>query len=109
MIKVNGTTITMTRGDTLKVKLTLTEPTGEDYIPKEGDVIKVGVKNNYSDESCLIEKVLPNDTMILHLYPEDTKNLSFGSYVWDAQITFENGDVNTFIEKAKLKITEEVV
>lgn len=109
MVSINGTTITMTRGDTLKVKLTLANADGTEYTPATGDVIKVGVKADYSDTNCAIEKTVPNDTLILHIAPSDTNTLDFGSYVWDAQITFANGDVNTFITKGKLKITEEVV
>lgn len=103
MISIKGTTIEMTRGDTLRFRFEL------DYEPQDGDVIKFGVKESYDDTECLIEKVIPNDGLELHLEPSDTKDLEYGTYVWDAQITFANGDVNTFITKAKFKIKEEVV
>lgn len=94
----------MTRGDTLRFKLELTG-----YTPATGDEIKFGVKESYDDTTCLIEKTIPLNTMELHLTPSDTEDLDFGTYVWDCQITFANGDVYTFITKAKLKIKEEVV
>ena len=39
---------------------------------------------------------------------EDTKNLDFGTYVYDLQITFADGTVDTFISKSILKLEEEV-
>lgn len=109
MVSLKGTKITLTRGDTFKMKINLSDTSGKSYIPKTGDIITFGVKKSYSDATCLIQKTIPNDTLTLHISPEDTKTMDFGDYVWDAQIKFANGDVNTFITKASLKIVEEVV
>ena len=106
--KLKGTTIIMTRGDTLKVTINLLKDDGTPYVPQTGDIIRFAAKENYSDDSTVINKVIPNDTMLLQLDPSDTKRLAFGDYVYDVQITFANGDVDTFIEKAKLRLTEEV-
>jgi hypothetical protein len=46
--------------------------------------------------------------MELVINPEDTKNLAFSSYVYDIELTKEDGTVDTFIDRAKIKITEEV-
>lgn len=35
--------------------------------------------------------------MVLYIAPSDTRDLRIGSYVYDIEITFENGDVDTFI------------
>lgn len=43
--------------------------------------------------------------MILELEPSDTKTFDFGTYVYDIQITFSDGTVDTFITEASLKIT----
>ena len=109
MIKIDGTSITMTRGDTLKLKLNLATSSGAPYTPNDGDKITFGLKKSCKDDKCLIIKDIPTDTMILHIEPKDTKSLSFGVYVWDCQIEFSNGDVSTFIPKASFKIAEEVV
>ena len=53
-------------------------------------------------------KDIPIDTLTLTLLPEDTKDLSFGKYVYDIQLTKADGTVDTFITKATIKITEEV-
>lgn len=109
MVRIDGTTISMTRGDTLKVYVTMKErESEEEYFPVEGDVVRFAVKKNYKDAEPLIEKVIPNDTQLLRLDPGDTKELKFGSYVYDIQITFSDGDVDTFIDRATFTLTEEV-
>lgn len=105
---VTGTTITMTRGDTFKAKIDLTDVNGDPYVPSEGDIITFGVKSSYSDAACLIFKTIPISTMELVINPEDTKELSFKTYVYDIQLVKASGETDTFITKAKLVITEEV-
>lgn len=106
---LNGTTITLTKGDTFKRTLSLKEKsTGNPYIPVVGDSIRFAAKKKYKDEECVILKTIPIDVMLLHLAPGDTKDLAVGDYVYDIQITYANGDVDTFIDRAKLVLTEEV-
>ena len=106
--KVRKNTIFLTRGDTFKAHLTINYPDGSVYTPKEGDSIRFALKENIEDEECLILRDIPIDTMLLVLYPEDTKELEFGTYVYDVQLTKVNGDVDTFITASKFKITAEV-
>jgi hypothetical protein len=87
---VSGTSITLTRGDTLRIKINITL-NDEEYIPVEGDSIRFALKHStlnakktdYQDTEPLILKTVPINTMILELEPSDTKNLDFGSYVYD--------------------------
>lgn len=106
--KVRNNTIFLTRGDTFKAHLTINYPDGTVYTPKEGDSIRFALKENIEDEECLIWRDIPIDTMLLVLHPGDTKELKFGSYVYDIQLTKANGDVDTFITASKLKLTAEV-
>lgn len=105
---VSGTDIELTRGDTFKRTLVLADAEGNPFVPAEGDEIRFALKRKVKDEAILINKVIPNDTLVLKIEPEDTKNLAFGDYVYDIQITYSNGDVDTFITVSKFKITEEV-
>lgn len=107
-VKISGTTIILTRGDTLKTKINIYDSNGEDYIPVLGDKIRFALKQSYSDEEPILIKNIPYETCMLHLLPEDTKTLEFGKYVYDIQITLNDGTVDTFISKAILKLTEEV-
>ena len=105
---ITGTTISLTRGDTFTAFITITDADDNPYTPVEGDIIRFAMKNDYTDGSPLLVKNIPIDTMILTLEPEDTKALSFGKYVYDIELTKSTGEVDTFIAKATLKITEEV-
>lgn len=121
-VSISGTTIKMTKGDTLKTYLTLKQlkegaeqdsanpDDFEDYTPFEGDRIRFAMKESYDDSiEPLIIKDIPTETLLLHLVPEDTKSLvAPKTYVYDVEITYANGDVDTFIPKAKLVLTEEV-
>lgn len=113
--KISGTSITLTRGDTLKVLISISK-NGQPYTPVQGDAIRFALKhktmNNkqtaYKDTQPLIIKNIPINTMILQLEPNDTKELDFDTYVYDIQITFSDGTVDTFITEAILKLTPEV-
>ena len=115
MYNVDGTTITMTRGDTLAVQVEILR-NGEQYTPQDGDIIRFALKNAvfnrgrtaYIDPEPLIVKTIPNDSLILRLDPEDTKSLPFADYAYDIEITFANGEVDTFIAEAQLTIAPEV-
>ena len=108
MQRVTNNSITLTRGDTFKANIILTDSTGAPYVPQEGDVIRFAMKEDYGNGTPLIMKIIPNDTLLLKIEPEDTKHLRYGKYVYDIQITFDDGDVDTFIDRATLTLTEEV-
>lgn len=110
MYTVKKTSITLTRGDTFKAQISITDKDGNPYEPQEGDSIRFAMKKSFSDPDTevLIVKNVPTDTMILTLDPDDTKNLPFGSYVYDIQLTTAAGEIDTFITKASLTLTEEV-
>lgn len=115
MYEINGTTIRLTRGDTLICTVSLTKD-GTAYTPVEGDSIRFAMKRNvlnvsktaYIDTNPLIQKTIPINTMILQIDPVDTASLPFDEYVYDMEITFANGSVDTFITQAKFVILPEV-
>lgn len=115
MVKIIDNAITMTRGDTLRATVTITRD-GEAYTPVTGDTVRFalkrdvlnGAKTEYKDAEPLVLKDIPIDTLLLQLDPEDTKHLGFGSYVYDIQITFADGSVDTFIAAQKLVLSPEV-
>ena len=112
---INENKITLTRGDSLLAKVTMTR-NGTEYVPQPGEKVRFALnhktlkayKSDYTDEYPLIEKDIPTDTMLLQLDPDDTKNLSFGTYEYDIEITFADGYVDTFITAEKFKLTKEV-
>lgn len=108
MIRIKNKLITMTRGDTLRAKINITDAKGDKYIPVEGDRIRFAVKKCYNDKTPCILKDIPYDTCQLFLAPEDTKDLEQPyKYVYDIQITLNDGTVDTFIS-GRLFLEEEV-
>lgn len=105
---VRGTTITLTRGDSFAATIIIVDSEGKSYIPDKKDVIRFAMKSDYDDDAPLLIKNIPVNTLILSIDPDDTKNLEFGKYVYDIELTKSTGEVDTFITKATLKITEEV-
>ena len=105
---ISGTTITLTRGDTLSALISITDSEGNPYTPMEGDRIRFAMKSKITDENPILNIDIPIDTMELIIQPEDTKRLNFGSYVYDIQLTKANGVIDTFITKSVFKLTEEV-
>lgn len=116
-----GRAVKHTRGDTLrtKVRLFLDEEQTEEYFPVDGDTLRFALKHpklkkdeqgydEYDDPEPLILKTIPIDTCILHLEPSDTKDLGFGEYEYDIEITYADGTVDTFITAAPFELTKEV-
>ena len=114
-VNVTGNKITMTRGDTLRVRVNI-DVDDAAYTPVEGDVVRFYLKHDllnskktaYKDPTPLIEKIVPIETMLLNLASDDTKALEFGEYVYDLEITFANGVVDTFINNEKFTLVPEV-
>ena len=110
MVTINGTSISVTRGDTLDITIEILYPDGTPYTVLAGDVIRFALKQRYTDAEPLICKEIPHNGMNLRLEAEETKVLKAGGapYVYDVQITMEGGTVCTFIDRAKFTVTEEV-
>ena len=110
MVMINGTSISVTRGDTLDITIEILYPDGTPYTVLAGDVIRFALKQRYTDAEPLICKEIPHNGMNLRLEAEETKALKAGGapYVYDIQITMEGGTVCTFIDRAKFTVTEEV-
>ena len=116
MVRIKGRTISLTRGDTLDAALEIfyrdgsLKPCTADAFVQEGDVIRFALKRRYSDREPVILKEIPGDTLLLHLESSETKALraDWAPYAYDIQLTASDGSVDTFIERGKLIVTDEV-
>ena len=108
MVAIKGNTIKMTRGDTLIAEVTIKESDGTTYEPAAGDSVRFAAKRQYCDSTPAILKDVNMSTMLLELDPEDTAELEFGRYVWDMELTYASGAVDTFITEGKLELLPEV-
>ncbi len=86
MIKIDGTNITITRGDCEPFTITLT---GED-VPADGEKVLFSVKKTQFETNTVIKKILEisHSQIVIQLNNADTKKLPFGDYFWD--IRFPN-------------------
>lgn len=110
MVRVVNNTITLVRGDTVEIPVTIWTRDGEKYIPSEGDVVRFALKDGYGDDvPVLIHKVLPNDSLILRLESCETKEIIAKKkpYVYDVELTTANGYVDTFV-RGTVNVLEEV-
>ena len=62
MVGINGSTISLTRGDTLDASLEILYRDGSPYTVQEGDVIRFALKRRYSDREPVIRKEIPAGT-----------------------------------------------
>ena len=110
MIKLKGNTIYLTKGDTLDLKVNILDREGNEFVPGEGDSFRFALKKDYSEEEPLIVKDIPASTLRLRLESAETKILEVSTrpYVYDIRATLSDGTVDTFIDRQKLYITEEV-
>lgn len=104
---IDGTNISLTRGDSLILNFTI-KKNDEDYTPVAGDVVRFALKHHIPDDEPIILRTADTTEMTITLNPEDTKELAFGTYVYDIELTTVDGFVDTFIGPSKFKITEEV-
>jgi hypothetical protein len=104
---VSGTTITLTRGDSFMATISIINPDGTPYIASEGDKIRFALGKDYNSKPLIIKDISIQDYRLI-IEPDDTKLLDYGTYVYDVQLTKSDGTVDTFITKARLKLTEEV-
>lgn len=107
MIQVIGNDIYLTRGDSARLQIAITNDSGEPYEVQEGDEVLFTVKKTVADAMALIQKTMTEEGEIL-IQPADTEGLAFGRYVYDCQLKTAAGDVYTFIPPSLFKLTEEV-
>ena len=106
IVSSNGD-VELTRGDTARLTVSVTDNEKQPYTVREDDVLTLTVKGKYEDSEPLIEKKITGETTF-HIEPKDTKELAFGSYKYDVQITTADGDNYTIIADKKFKVANEV-
>jgi hypothetical protein len=110
-MRVNGTDIFMTRGDseTFVVRLEDYE-TGDQILFVSGDVVKFTVKASTQTATILIEKVVTefeDGEARIHIEPSNTNGLKYHTYVYDVQLN-KQGNISTVIKPSKFVVEEEV-
>ena len=106
MLSVKGSDIQVTRGDTAYLSLVITLDDGSEYARIDGDKLVFTVKRSYNSEYEYIQKEI--DGLALTLTGDDTRELDYGNYWYDIELTTFDGGVYTVIGPARFIVREEV-
>lgn len=99
--------ISLTRGDTLHIPITVTDAdSGEAVELRPDDTITMTIRDS-KEEGAILRLTKQSQNGMLHILPEDTRKMEFGSYYYDVEARFYTGDVYTF-GPYKFKILPEV-
>ena len=109
MIKINKTEISITRGDTAYIEFSLTDAFGHTIVLHANDRVRCQVRDKV-DGNLIFEGLMSydNNHIIWKIRPEDTADESLGTYYWDAQLEYSNGDIFTFVPVSKFEIMPEI-
>lgn len=102
-MKLAGTDIYMTRGDTEGIIVNLTG-----YTPQAGDTVEFTVRRKIGNAPVIYKKAeFDGARATIRIEPEDTERLRFGDYVYDVQLTY-GGTVKTVVTPSTLTLGKEV-
>ncbi len=104
MLRINNSTISLTRGDTARIELAISKD-GAVYDFSQ-DTVVFSVKKSTSSPDYIIHKQVVDG--VIYLKPEDTAHLQVGSYKYDVQLTTQSGDVCTVIPPSVFNVEPEV-
>lgn len=104
MLTIDEDVISLTRGDTGYLELAMKNG-DQDW--EVGDTVTLSVKKDIESEDYLFQKQVQAGQVII-IYPEDTRDLEYGRYIYDIQVNTVLGEVFTIIGPAKFKLTKEV-
>lgn len=104
MLKISSQDITLTRGDTARIKLGITRG-GEAY-DYSADTVVFSVKKSTATPDYVFQKTVQDG--VVTILPTDTASLLYGTYVYDVQLTTAGGDVCTVITPHNFIVAQEV-
>lgn len=110
-MRVEGTDIFITRGDTEIIKIIITDQDGDPYPLVEGDKIYFTIKENTHTTNKMFQKVITHfDKGIAHiiLEPKDTSSWAYGKYKYDMQMVGSSGTTKTIIKPSNFTVEKEV-
>ena len=107
MLVITDNEVRLTRGDNADINVLITDLNGDTYSLQEGDKLLFTIKRNCKTAEIIIQKDISAD-QVISLEHNDTKDLDYGSYVFDVQCTLADGQVYTVIEPHPFIIEKEV-
>lgn len=107
MLVIENNKIKLTRGDTMRLTINLTDSSGNPVTLSENDSIIFRMKKNARIETMLIEKYGDTSQMLIELDQQDTVKIPFGAYKYEIEVVYD-GDHYTIIENEDFTIGEEL-
>ena len=106
MFKIQGNTISITRGDTGVFSLDIKNAQGQTYDYSQDTVLFTVKPNVYAKDPLIQKQVIYEENITI--VPADTEKLSYGEYFYDVQLETAGGVVDTIIVPSKFIILPEV-
>lgn len=106
MLKVCGSDIQVTRGDSAYFEIEIILDDGTKYKREDGDKLTFTVKRSYNSEYEYIQKEISG--LGLEITSKDTQELDYGNYWYDIQLDTADGATFTVIGPARFIMREEV-
>ena len=110
-MKIQGTNISMIRGDSEAIKVSCKDENGVDVHFADGDIVYFTVKRNTRTEEKILQKIVTEFTdgvALISISPTDTRELNTGAYYYDIQLNRANGQVKTIVPPSKITINAEI-
>jgi hypothetical protein len=110
-MKIQGTDISMIRGDSEVIQVSCRNESGVDFPFTEGDIVYFTVKRSAYTEEKILQKIVTEFTegvALINISPKDTRELKTGVYYYDIQLNRANGQVKTIIPPSRFTINAEV-
>lgn len=110
-MEIQGTNISMTRGDSQSIIISVKDKDGNKVPLITGDMIYLTVKQSINTEKKVLQKVVTqfeDGNAIIEITPDDTKDIPFRTYVYDIQLNRVDGTVSTIIPPSNFIIGGEV-
>lgn len=102
MIKIEDNVITIIKGDTAIINVSI-----EDYILTTPDIVLFTVKESIEDNVYVLQKIIryydSTGVARIELTSDDT-DLDPGTYIYDIEVRFDDGRVDTIIQPTKFKV-----
>lgn len=99
--------IQLTKGDTATIQVEAYDNDNKPYAIKSTDVVTLKVKKTQNSLQNAILKTA-DANHIITILPSDTSSLTSGLYVYDVQITTNEGNVYTIIPLNYFELIEEI-
>lgn len=105
MYRVVNNNISIIRGDSATITLTITDANGDPYVILPTDSVTMMVRQNPNSEA-VISKTFTD--AVLNIAPADTSSLPCGNYVYDVQLVHADGWTDTIIPVHQFIVLPEV-